>query len=138
LTRLNFSLGAPPTRWLGESGVTSQENLFPVRAVLEKPVVIAVKKFSAWPRRNRRGHAADFVGKLRMALFCFGLCHARIVQRAHGKKNLFDRTALRLYAGVVRPGLTKTLEFADAQLLRRAPLPRSYSEFLGRKLFLFC
>jgi phospholipid/cholesterol/gamma-HCH transport system permease protein len=56
---------------------------------------------------------------------------------AHGKKNIFDRTALRLYAGGVRQGLAKTLEFADAQLLRRAPLPRSYSDFLGRKLFLF-
>ena len=29
------------------------------------------------------------------------------------------------------------MEFADAQLLRRAPLPRSYSNFLGRKIFLF-
>jgi phospholipid/cholesterol/gamma-HCH transport system permease protein len=36
----------------------------------------------------------------------------------------------------VRPGLAKTLELADAQLLRRAPLPRSYTNYLGRKLFL--
>jgi phospholipid/cholesterol/gamma-HCH transport system permease protein len=52
-------------------------------------------------------------------------------------ENLFDQTASRLYDGVVRQGFAKTLEFADAQLLRRAPLPRSYSDFLGRKLFLF-
>ena len=37
----------------------------------------------------------------------------------------------------MRTGLAKTLEFADEQLLRRAPLPRSYTNYLGRKLFLF-
>jgi phospholipid/cholesterol/gamma-HCH transport system permease protein len=52
-------------------------------------------------------------------------------------KNCFDLLAARFYAGIVRPGLAKTLEFADAQLLRRAPLPRSYTDYLGRKLFLF-
>jgi hypothetical protein len=31
----------------------------------------------------------DFVGKLRMALFCFGLCHARIVQRRARKEKHF-------------------------------------------------
>jgi phospholipid/cholesterol/gamma-HCH transport system permease protein len=60
-----------------------------------------------------------------------------MLARVFRKKNLFDRTALRLYAGFVRQGLAKTFEFADAQLLRRAPLPRSYTNYLGRKLFLF-
>jgi hypothetical protein len=31
-------------------------------------------------------------------------------------ETLFDQTALRLYDGVVRPELAKTLEFADARL----------------------
>jgi len=37
----------------------------------------------------------------------------------------------------VQKNLAKALEFADAELLRNAPLPKSYTDFLGRKLFLF-
>jgi phospholipid/cholesterol/gamma-HCH transport system permease protein len=42
-----------------------------------------------------------------------------------------------LYAAGVRGNLAKTLEFADAQIFRRAAMPKSYTDLLGRKLFLF-
>ena len=43
LTRANFSLGAPPTRWVGDSGVTnSGKFLFQILQFLEKNVVIPV------------------------------------------------------------------------------------------------
>jgi len=41
------------------------------------------------------------------------------------------------YAKNVRGNLNKTFELTNTQLFRRAPLPRSYADFLGRKLFLF-
>jgi phospholipid/cholesterol/gamma-HCH transport system permease protein len=37
----------------------------------------------------------------------------------------------------VRENLAKAFEFADTQLFRRAALPKSYTDLLGRKLFLF-
>ena len=37
----------------------------------------------------------------------------------------------------MRGNLAKAFEFTDTQVFRRAPLPRSYTDFLGRKLFLF-
>jgi phospholipid/cholesterol/gamma-HCH transport system permease protein len=37
----------------------------------------------------------------------------------------------------VQANLTKAYALANAQLLRSAPLPKSYTDFLGRKLFLF-
>ena len=60
-----------------------------------------------------------------------------MLARVSGKKNLFDRAARCLYAGVVRGNLAKTFEFADSHLLRRAALPKSYTDLLGRKLFRF-
>jgi phospholipid/cholesterol/gamma-HCH transport system permease protein len=37
----------------------------------------------------------------------------------------------------VRENLAKAFEFEKTQVFRRAPLPRSYTDYLGRKLFLF-
>jgi phospholipid/cholesterol/gamma-HCH transport system permease protein len=37
----------------------------------------------------------------------------------------------------VRGNLAKGYEWANTQMLRRAPLPKSYTDYLGRKLFLF-
>jgi phospholipid/cholesterol/gamma-HCH transport system permease protein len=37
----------------------------------------------------------------------------------------------------MRGNLAKAFEFTDTQVFRRAPLPRSYTDFLGRELFLF-
>jgi phospholipid/cholesterol/gamma-HCH transport system permease protein len=37
----------------------------------------------------------------------------------------------------MRGNLAKAFELANSPALRRAPLPRSYTDFLGRKLFLF-
>lgn len=37
----------------------------------------------------------------------------------------------------MQANLTKAYALANAQLLRSAPLPKSYTDFLGRKLFLF-
>jgi phospholipid/cholesterol/gamma-HCH transport system permease protein len=37
----------------------------------------------------------------------------------------------------VRGHLSKTFELVKTPMFRRAPLPRSYTDFLGRKLFLF-
>ena len=52
-----------------------------------------------------------------------------------GKKH-FDRLAARSYAGGVRENLTSMFRLAERKWLRRAPLSRSYSDFLGRKIFL--
>jgi phospholipid/cholesterol/gamma-HCH transport system permease protein len=37
----------------------------------------------------------------------------------------------------VRGNLAKAFELANTQMFRRAPLPKSYTDFLGHKLFLF-
>ena len=52
-------------------------------------------------------------------------------------KNLFDRMAMRFYAVVVRGNLAKAFELANTQVFRRAARPKYYTDFLGRKLFLF-
>ena len=52
-------------------------------------------------------------------------------------KNLFDRAALRFYAAVVRGNLAKAFEMTNTQVLRGAALPKSWTDLLGRKLFLF-
>ncbi|MGH7994572.1 MAG: MlaE family ABC transporter permease [Limisphaerales bacterium] len=41
------------------------------------------------------------------------------------------------YAAAVRENLAKTFTLTDTQLFRRAALPKSYTDLLGRKLFLF-
>lgn len=53
------------------------------------------------------------------------------------QKNFFDRTRQQSYAPVVRGNLAKAFELANTQVFRRAALPKSYTDFLGRKLFLF-
>jgi phospholipid/cholesterol/gamma-HCH transport system permease protein len=50
---------------------------------------------------------------------------------------LFDRLPAGFYAAVMRGNLAKAFTLTDTQLFRRAPLPKSYTDFLGRKLFLF-
>jgi phospholipid/cholesterol/gamma-HCH transport system permease protein len=42
-----------------------------------------------------------------------------------------------LYADGVRENLAKAFEFADTQVFRRAARPKTYTDLLGRKLFLF-
>jgi phospholipid/cholesterol/gamma-HCH transport system permease protein len=42
-----------------------------------------------------------------------------------------------LYADGVRENLAKAFEFADTQVFRRMAVPKSYTDLLGRKLFLF-
>jgi phospholipid/cholesterol/gamma-HCH transport system permease protein len=41
------------------------------------------------------------------------------------------------YAGVMRGNLAKAFELTNTQVFRRAALPKSYTDLLGRKLFLF-
>ena len=53
------------------------------------------------------------------------------------RENNFDRRRSRFYAAVVRKNLAKAFELTNTLVFRRAPLPRSYMDFLGRKLFLF-
>jgi len=53
------------------------------------------------------------------------------------RKNFFDQTRTQFYAAFVRGNLAKAFALTDTQLFRRAPLPKSYTDFLGRKLFLF-
>jgi len=53
------------------------------------------------------------------------------------RKNYFDRVATGFYAELVHANLTNVFRLAEKQWLRRAPLPRSYTDFLGRKIFLF-
>jgi phospholipid/cholesterol/gamma-HCH transport system permease protein len=50
---------------------------------------------------------------------------------------LFDRPAARSYAAVVRGNLAKAFELADTQVFRRAVLPKSYTDLIGRNIFLF-
>ena len=58
-------------------------------------------------------------------------------ERAGVRENNFDRRRSRFYAAVVRKNLAKAFELTNTLVFRRAPLPRSYMDFLGRKLFLF-
>jgi phospholipid/cholesterol/gamma-HCH transport system permease protein len=52
-------------------------------------------------------------------------------------KILFDRERLRSYAADMRGYLAKAFVLTETQLFRRAALPKSYTDLLGRKLFLF-
>jgi len=49
---------------------------------------------------------------------------------------LFDRRAKEFYVGGVHRSLASRFH-PEKQWLRRAPLPKSYTDYLGRKLFLF-
>ena len=53
------------------------------------------------------------------------------------RENNFDRRRSRFYAAVVRKNLAKAFKLTNTLVVRRAPLPQSYMDFLGRKLFLF-
>jgi len=50
---------------------------------------------------------------------------------------LFDRRAKRFYAADMRGNLAKAFVLTETQFFRRAALPKSYTDLLGRKLFLF-
>jgi len=50
---------------------------------------------------------------------------------------LFDRLPTEFYAAAMRGNLAKTFTLTDTQIFRRAALPKSYTDLLGRKLFLF-
>ncbi len=50
---------------------------------------------------------------------------------------LFDRRPGEIYAAPVRGNLAKAFEWTNTQVIRSAPLPKSYTNFLGHKLFLF-
>jgi phospholipid/cholesterol/gamma-HCH transport system permease protein len=50
---------------------------------------------------------------------------------------LFDQRAFWFYVGGVHGRLTNVFHLSEKQWLRRAPLPRTYTDYLGRKLFLF-
>jgi phospholipid/cholesterol/gamma-HCH transport system permease protein len=52
-------------------------------------------------------------------------------------KNLFDPAPAPAYAAVVRGNLAKAFELVNTQVFRHATLPRSYTNFLGRRLFVF-
>jgi len=43
----------------------------------------------------------------------------------------------QFYAAVVRGNLAKTFKLTNTQVLRGAALPKSYADYIGRKLFLF-
>ena len=49
----------------------------------------------------------------------------------------FDPVRQQSYAADVRGKLSKAFELADTQVFRRAAMPKSYTDLLGRKLFLF-
>ncbi len=48
----------------------------------------------------------------------------------------FDRPAAATYFGGMRGNLSKAFDLANTQVFRRAPLPRSYTDFIGHKVFL--
>jgi phospholipid/cholesterol/gamma-HCH transport system permease protein len=50
---------------------------------------------------------------------------------------LFDPRPAAFYVGGVQGKLNHLFQLSEKQWLRRAPLPKSYSDFLGRKMFLF-
>ena len=52
-------------------------------------------------------------------------------------KILFDPVLRQPYVGAVQGRLAKAIGLTDTQVFLRAPLPKNYSDFLGRKLFLF-
>jgi phospholipid/cholesterol/gamma-HCH transport system permease protein len=52
-------------------------------------------------------------------------------------KKPFDPARQQIYAAVVRGNLAKAFELVNTPVFRRAALPKSYTDLLGRKLFLF-
>jgi len=52
------------------------------------------------------------------------------------EKNLFDRLTAEFYAAGMRGNLAKAFELTNTQVFRRAALSKSYTDLLGRKLFL--
>jgi phospholipid/cholesterol/gamma-HCH transport system permease protein len=61
-----------------------------------------------------------------------------IAMQAHGAgKNSFDPMAQRTYFGGVEKGNLSAFAAPRLRFLMQAPLPRSYSNYLGRKLFRF-
>jgi phospholipid/cholesterol/gamma-HCH transport system permease protein len=59
----------------------------------------------------------------------------RCIRQDTERENNFDQTPAQPYADDVRKNLAKAFEFADTQVFRRAALPKSYTDLLGRKLF---
>jgi phospholipid/cholesterol/gamma-HCH transport system permease protein len=51
-------------------------------------------------------------------------------------ENSFDEVAAGFYAADVRGNLAKAFELANTQVFRGAAMPKSYTDLLGRKLFL--
>ena len=51
-------------------------------------------------------------------------------------KHFFDRAGKPFYAEAMRGNLAKAVELANLQRFRHAPLPRSYTDYLGRQIFL--
>ena len=56
---------------------------------------------------------------------------------AGARKQFFDQTGKTTYAANMRGNLAKTFDRANLQRFRHAPLPRSYTNYLGRQIFLF-
>src|SRR6266705_4181914 len=56
--------------------------------------------------------------------------------RGRARKNVFEPDGVMLYAARVRGNLAKAFELANTQVFRRAAMPESYTDLLGRKLFL--
>jgi phospholipid/cholesterol/gamma-HCH transport system permease protein len=52
-------------------------------------------------------------------------------------QNGFDLRANEFYVGGVHGNLAKAFGLVNTQVFRRAPLPKSYTDYIGRKLFLF-
>jgi phospholipid/cholesterol/gamma-HCH transport system permease protein len=48
----------------------------------------------------------------------------------------FDRVATATYCGGMRGNLAKAFDITNTQVFQRAPLPKTYSDYIGRKLFL--
>src|SRR5882724_12211783 len=51
-------------------------------------------------------------------------------------ENSFDRAPTGIYAAGMRGNLAKAFHLTNTAVLRRAAMPKSYTDLLGRKLFL--
>ncbi|HVU08201.1 MAG TPA: ABC transporter permease [Verrucomicrobiae bacterium] len=72
-----------------------------------------------------------------MAFFGFGVCHGKSLATTCGKKNYFDHITNEFYADEVQGKLTDIFHLPEKRWLGPAPLPRTYTDYLGRKLLLF-
>lgn len=83
---------------------------------------------------------AEFRGKLGMAFAGVGRRHGKIINEKpagrNGGKIPFDGKGKWFYVLGVQGKLTKAFH-SEKLWLQRAPLPQSYTNFLGRKIFLF-